>query len=516
MEARKITKMDIASHPAPVRIGSEAEFAGVVRVLREAAFDERTICEALGFDDMSDVGRLTSDDVARVNLSRQLKVLLRLFVVLGLVPRSEVEQVFRQSAIGAFISLGLVGVGEFGDNFHSTVLLYPVHGFWIASDRLTNPDGSPLVEMPDIVFPAIYQGTLQFLQLLPEVADGEALDLCAGTGIGAFALSRTAQRAFSVDVTARASEFARFNRALNGRENVEVLQGDLYEPLGDCTFDCIVAHPPYVPSLGLETIWRDGGVTGDLLIKRIVEGFPGHLRAGGHAMILAQGVDTSEATFEERVHEWLGENADDFDVIFGSDLERGPARVLELLQKKTAPEVIGKLRVAFEAAGVSNMPYGALFVHRVSSAKNHTPWMARARLSKQTKGVDFQATFTVHDRLSSSDFRAKLADSAPRLAPHLEVTVTHVVQQCSLVPAEYVLSTDRPFAKRVRFDDWAIPLLTRFDGTLTVTQIYDAAAKESEVPDGFGLADFLTLVTRSLEVGFLIIPEIDIELPWAF
>src|SRR5215831_8526739 len=200
---------------APPKVGTREEFALVARALSEASFDEETICKVFRLGDMSDVPRLRFADFDQAGISSQLEVLCRLFLVLALVPRSEVQRAFDENTISSFLSLGLLSLGEFGDNFCANVLLYPVHGLIIASDREINPDGSRISEMPDLVFPAIYEGTLRFLRLLPEL-DGEALDLCAGTGIGAFVLSRACRCAFSVDVGARATEFARFNQALNG------------------------------------------------------------------------------------------------------------------------------------------------------------------------------------------------------------------------------------------------------------------------------------------------------------
>lgn len=496
-------------------MGTVEEFAVLARTLREASFDEHTICEAFGLREMSDAGHLTAAMVEAADVPHQLRVLARLFLVLTLVPRTEVEQAFGQSVIDCFRSLGLVQHKDFGDTFCSTVLLAPVQGFFIASDRLVNPDGSTLVESPDIVFPAIYQGTLQFLRLLPAVPNGDALDLCAGTGVAAFALSRTSQRAWSVDITGRASLFARFNKALNGCEKVEVLQGDLYEPVGERTFDCIVAHPPYVPSLGFDSFWRDGGLTGDILIQRIVKGMPNHLRPGGYALILAQGVDTHEGTFEERAHQWLGESAADFDIIFGDEKDRGPRKVLELLGRKAAGEVIDQLSDAFAAAGVENMPYGALFFRRSIRSSNQSPWTVRAKLSSATTGADFQSAFALHDVVSRPQFPGELTQARPSLAPCLEVKVTHVVDEGALVPADYICATVRPFAKQVRLDDWAINLLMRFNGRTTVAQVYEAARADAELPEKFSLDDFVLLITRSIEAGFLILPDDKLVVAWS-
>ena len=507
---------EVRSSTGPIRLGTSEEFKLIASVLREASFDEQTICSTFRLGDMSDVPRLRVADLDQSGVSYQLQILCRLFLVLGLVPRAEVERAFDETALRAFLSLGLLGQGEFGDNFCANVLLYPVHGLIIVSDREINPDGSRITGMTDLVFPAIYQGTLQFLRLLPELK-GDALDLCAGTGIGAFALSRTYQRAFALDINVRASAFARFNQLLNNRENVEVLQGDLYEPVAGQTFDCIVAHPPYVPSVTLETIWRDGGVTGELFVRRIIEGLPGYLRPGGCAMMLTQGVDTTEGVFEERVRQWLGAVADEFDIIFARKSERSPEEVLQWLFKKGPDPAAATLGEEFRRAGVVNMPYGALFMRRKSRRADEASWTIRPQLSSDTSGADFQATFALHDCVSLPDFNAHLAQAKPQLAPRLEVTVTHVVHEGSLVPAEYVFETRRPFATRVQFDPWAIPLFMRFDGRLTVREIYEVARAEDEMPEEFGLENFIVLVTRSIEAGFLILPpeEVGVKLPWA-
>ena len=119
--------------------------------------------------------------------------------------------------------------------------------------------------------------------------------------------------------------------------------------------------------------------------------------------------------------------------------------------------------------------------------------------------------------MEARQFDIDLAQTKPRLAPHLEVNVTHVVHEGDLVPAEYVFSTSRPFAKRAQFDPWAVPLFTRFDGLLTVAEVFEAARAEDDLPPELGLENFILLVKRSIEAGFLILPEEDLglTLPWA-
>jgi hypothetical protein len=233
-------------------------------------------------------------------------------------------------------------------------------------------------------------------------------------------------------------------------------------------------------------------------------------------MLLTQVVDTKAAVFEERVRQWLGAAAGEFDIIFASKTDRTPEQVLQLLFKKGPDPAAATLGEEFRRAGVVKMPYGALFLRRVNRSRDQSSWTIRPQLSSDTRGADFQATFALHDRVSHPRFAADLARSKPRLAPRLEVTVTHVVHEGSLVPAEYIFDTGRPFAKRAQFDPWAVPLFMRFDGGLSVREIFDVAKREDEMPEGFGLENFILLVTRSIEAGFLILSpaELDLKVPW--
>ena len=165
-------------------MGSVQEFACITRALNDASFDEETICRTFKLKDMSEIGSITEDDIERADVSPSLKLLARLFFLPALVPRSNVERAFESTTINSFLSLGLLGTGELGnDEFYARALLYPVAGFVIASDRHSLPDESEFEPPPDIVFPAIFGGTLQFLRLLPRNWEGVALDLCSGTGV---------------------------------------------------------------------------------------------------------------------------------------------------------------------------------------------------------------------------------------------------------------------------------------------------------------------------------------------
>lgn len=503
-----------SQYQTPVNIGTADQFACVRSALQTANFDEETVLRTLKMEDMSDIGSIDLRTVDFSETDAQFELFVNLFLFLRSMPRKELECLVAPDTLKAFFSLGLVGSGgSANDDCYSRVLLYPVMGFLMASDRYTNHDGSPFVAPPDIVFPAIYSGTLRFLQLLPLSPAENALDLCAGPGIGAFVLSRFAKRAVSSDITVRATQFAVFNRYLNDLTNVEVVCGDLYEPVMGQTFDRIVAHPPYVPSATDITIWRDGGATGERLVRRIISEVPSYLRPGGFFCIVSLGLDTKEGRFEERVRKWLKESGDAFDIIFAStDDRKTPREVLRNLAEREGgigPEERQALEVTFAEAGIINMPKGALVMRRHEPTDRREGWTLRTSLSTVTNGADFERTFIEHPRFQDDNFVKTLVHSHPRLAPRLEVTATHVVYEGALVPAQFIFETDKPFNISVQMDGWTVPLIAQFDGKSTPLQIYEQARADGEMPEDFGLDDFNTLVARMIERGFLTLPEVN-------
>jgi SAM-dependent methyltransferase len=495
----------------PLNLGTANEFALVRSALRAAHFDEQTILRTLKLEDMSVVGATNLQEVNFSEVSEQFQLFVRLFLVLDVASRAEVKRLLDPQTLSAFLSLGLLGNEELGaDGFYARVLLYPVTEFWVASDRPSNPDGSDFISRPDIVFPAINPSTLRFVRVLPLSTAVDSLDLCSGSGIGAFVLSRFSKRVVSSDLTERATHFATFNCRLNDLTNVEVVCADLYNGVSGQTFDRIVAHPPYVPAISNTAIWRDAGTTGELLVRRIIAEVPHFLRPHGLFCMVSLVLDTREGRFEERVRHWLPENSDEFDIIFAStDESMTPKELLRRLEERQggiAPEDRQRLDKIFAETGIISMPQGALFMRRHGPADQHDPFTLRARLSDVTDGADFERTLAERPRFLDRNFVKSLVTSRPILAPRLEVRVTHVVDEGTLVPAQFIFDTDKPFKFSVHVDGWMVPLIARFDGALTPLEVYNEARTNEELPADFKLDDFNGLVARMIERGFLTLP----------
>ena len=132
------------------------------------------------------------------------------------------------------------------------------------------------------------------------------LDLCSGTGIIGLTAARLGARATAVDISRRAVACARLNARLNHLA-LEVLRGDLFEPLRGRRFDLIVSNPPYLPAppgdtpRGAARAW-DAGRDGRVFIDRICDRAAQHLQPGGRVLLVQSSLARPEET-ERRLAE---------------------------------------------------------------------------------------------------------------------------------------------------------------------------------------------------------------------
>ena len=113
------------------------------------------------------------------------------------------------------------------------------------------------------------------------------LDLGTGGGVQAMDAALHSESVVATDRNPRAVNFARFNLALNNVPNVEVRQGDLFEPVGGDLFGLIVSNPPFVISPESALLYRDNPMEGDEFCQLLVRTAAQHLTEGGWCQLLA-------------------------------------------------------------------------------------------------------------------------------------------------------------------------------------------------------------------------------------
>ncbi len=502
-----------ATDSMPLRFGTADDFRRVGAFLRDAAFHEEGICGALGVSNMAEVGAGVVDPARLAALEPVLALLIRLLIVVDPLPAAEVEARVESSVLSSFLALDVLRRASTADGavtYASTVLLYPVAGALVASDR--GDAFADIGEHPlqDVVFPAFYHGTLRFLRLLPRTAANEALDLCAGTGIGALVLSRHAGRVVAADITARAAHFGRFNQLLNDCHNVDVAQGDLYEPVKGRLFDVIAAHPPYVPAESVTQVYRDGGLTGEAIVQRVVEGLPEYLRPGGILYMMCAAWDTADAPFERRVRSWLGVTEQEFDVVFAVQQQMSASMLAESLARRAEGKADARgtdywARVAPAEAGLSQYATGALVVRRADAAGAGRSVTCRPHLTDATTGADFPWLLDRMRWLSAQEASgtrgATLLAARARLAPYARLNVVYQGQPGGPVPEKVVLQTTRPFGASIKLDPWVLGLMLRLGGEQNLEGVYRGAREAGGMPPAFEAAHLAGLVAMGFERG---------------
>lgn len=151
-------------------------------------------------------------------------------------------------------------------------------------------------------------------EITPRERVGLAADLGTGCGIQAVLLARHAARVIATDISRRALACTALSAMLNGvADAVELRLGSLYEPLTE-TVDLLVSNPPFVitprradPQGSGRFEYRDGGRTGDAIMREVIEGAPARLAPEGQAVFLGNW-EYGEGRLLP--HEWLEPRAE--------------------------------------------------------------------------------------------------------------------------------------------------------------------------------------------------------------
>jgi methylase of polypeptide subunit release factors len=373
--------------------------------LRLTGYDEAGI-EAL----VRDEGRLGfGDGLAALRLRPEadepLSVLVRLFLGGEQLPRTLVTSALAPVGVEELGRAGLLGARD--GLVRARLLLEPLQELVVASDR---PSTRPRADHVVRIGPATR--TLAALTVRRQVET--TLDLGAGSGVQAFLAARHSERVLGVDLNRRALRLARLNAELNGVENVEWRQGDLYAPVGGERFDLVAANPPFVVSPAHALTFRDGGLGGDELSRTAVLGAAQHLREGGFASVLCSWVTTSGP------RRWLeGSGCDAWVLVLTTDSpvtyairwNSGPG-----LRSVAVAEAAEPWLADYVARGIEAISTGIVVLRRRDGAS----WIRFDELSHGPRGEaggHVERVFAAQDYLSSLDDESELLAAPLALAP---------------------------------------------------------------------------------------------------
>ena len=267
------------------------------RALRSAGYTTAAIEELLGEDgpsaDLADVPVL-----ARRLPASRLATVLRLFLLQLPVGEDAATAALGREAVDALFALGLAT--EAGGELAPRARIVPTEGVYLSFDGFSQGADDPAGWVASFT-PTAYW--LASLTVRRRAARG--LDIGTGNGAHAILAARHTGHVIATDVNERALAFTNISAGLNGIGNVETRLGSLFEPVEGETFDLITCNAPYVVSPERRWAYRDGGLDGDELSRRVVTDATAHLAEDGFASVLVSWLAASEDDPDERVESWL-------------------------------------------------------------------------------------------------------------------------------------------------------------------------------------------------------------------
>ena len=139
-----------------------------------------------------------------------------------------------------------------------------------------------------------------------EIKEGQSvLEIGTGSGIVAMYASRLTDKITVSDINFNACELARKNFEDNNIENIEILFGNMFEPVENRKFDVILFNTPYLPTEDDEVIDDtinyafDGGLNGRKVIDLFLNEVRNHLNDGGIVQMIQSSLSGNEETLEK-------------------------------------------------------------------------------------------------------------------------------------------------------------------------------------------------------------------------
>ena len=131
------------------------------------------------------------------------------------------------------------------------------------------------------------------------------LEIGTGSGIVAMYASKLTDKITVTDINFDACELARKNFEDNNIENIEILFGNLFEPVKNRKFDVILFNTPYLPTEDGEVLEDtinyafDGGLNGRKVIDLFLNEVGNHLNDGGIVQMIQSSLSGNEETLEK-------------------------------------------------------------------------------------------------------------------------------------------------------------------------------------------------------------------------
>jgi SAM-dependent methyltransferase len=490
----------------PVPHGSHEQCLALRRVLSNAGFSPQGILDTIGVTDSASIRE--SDTLLLMRRTRggnPLETLIRLFLMEAPVDAADLRRAAAPMTVEAWVNMGLVRI--VGGSAVARFRLSPWQDLVIASDcpgRLLSVEGHDYVM-------GIGGSSMTLANVTVRRHSRRTLDLGAGCGFQAFLAAGHSDRVVAVDCNPRATEFAGFNARLNGFDNLECREGDLFGPVEGMTFDLIVSNPPFVISPETRYIYRDSGMAGDEVCRRIVREAPAFLNEGGFCQILCNWAEYAGQDWRERLRGWCEGSGCDVWVMRNQSRDTATyaatwLRHTERLETENLPERFDEWLAYYQRNGIERVGGGVITLRRRSGGRNWFHADDGFETMVGNCGDQVMTGFEARDFLDGMTDDGELLRTAPRLCPDVRLVKQLMPLQGEWVTEACQIHLSRGLAHKGESDPYVERFLIGCDGSRTLEDLMgDMALSLSVDPDRIRTV-VCGMVRRMVERGVLLPP----------
>ncbi len=433
--------------------------------------------------------------------SGPLEIMTRLWRLQQPVPLSAARAAL---PVEALVGGGLLTID--GDDVHATVDVRPyaddTGDWWVVADLTPDMNGRHTPVPHDHVL-GLNAASSTLAQLTVREPASRALDLGTGCGVQALHLSRHCDTIVATDINARALAMAALTTRLNGL-NVDIRHGSLFQPVATERFNLIATNPPFVVSPGGRHVYRDSGLSGDDVTRRVVVDGAARLADGGVLQSLGNWMHVRGEDWRQRVGTWVTATGCDAWVVQRE--VQDPAEYVELWLRDSG-EIGGDSYTSryqewldwFDENRVEGIGFGWINLRAARAAHPTVRIEDWPHAVQQPLGPAIRGWFDRAETLRLDD--TKLLESYLTMAD--DVVLEQIGRPGAADPEHLVLRRHGELMRAIRTGTADAGFVGACDGTLPVGVVIDALAQVLDVDAGL-LRDELVPQARQLVLdGFL-------------
>jgi SAM-dependent methyltransferase len=353
---------------------------------------------------------------------------------------------------------------------------------------------------PDQVL-GVGAASLTLASATPRRTVARALDLGSGCGIQALLAEDHASTVVATDRNPRAVAFTRLAAALAG-VRIDAREGDLLAPVTGEEFDLVVSNPPFVVSPRARYTYRDAGLDGDEVCRRLVQELPTVLAPEGIGVLLVNWLQLAGDDGSDRVRSWFDGTGCDGWVVqreLAAPEDYVTAWLRDTDEGNRFDELYDEWLDWFEERRVEAVAFGVLAMRRRTAGPTSVVVDDVQQQVAPSWGDEVVAHFARRDVLATD-----LLDICWRLRDDVRLHQVASRDEDGWLVDSQLLQQTTGLRWSGGTDEHGAALLAACDGTLPLRTLFALLAAGAGITESEAGETGLPVVRRLVEQGFLV------------